>query len=61
MNGILVPRGDAGALAGALERLLDNPGEGRVLAAAAEGTVRERFGVRTMMDSLQRLYAEAAQ
>ncbi len=57
-NGLLVAPSDAAALAGALQRLLQNPTERQALAEGARVTVRERFDVRTMVHSLQKLYEE---
>jgi glycosyltransferase involved in cell wall biosynthesis len=57
---MLVPAGDAAALASALARLLDNPEEAQDLGAQARTFVREHFDIRTTVAELERLWQSRA-
>lgn len=57
-TGLLVPPGDAWALADAVRRLLDHPAERERLGAAARGDVRARFAPGLLLEHLQQLYDE---
>lgn len=54
-TGLLVPPGDAAALAGAIERVLDDSALGRRLAAAARVRVRD-FDVERTIERTEELY-----
>jgi glycosyltransferase involved in cell wall biosynthesis len=56
-TGLLVPPGNAVALADALERVLDSPELGRRLAASAMQDVRARFDRRRAIDALVDVFA----
>lgn len=56
-NGILVPPGDAGALAAAVESFARDPVETRRLGAAAHSYVRDRFSWDAILDRLEAVYA----
>ncbi|MCE9536940.1 MAG: glycosyltransferase family 4 protein, partial [Nitrospirae bacterium] len=58
-TGLLVPPGDAGALAGALRRLLDQPEWARQLGAAASRSVDSRYGSLSMVHAIESIFAEA--
>ena len=55
-NGLLVPPGDAGALAGALERLMTQPGLAERFGHQARATVEGRFSFERMVAGFERLY-----
>jgi glycosyltransferase involved in cell wall biosynthesis len=55
--GMLVPRGDAGALAGALDDLLSDPSKRARLGAAARAHV-ERYRLPAVLDAWEQLFAE---
>ena len=57
VTGLLVPPGDAAALADAIATLLNDPGRRHRLAAAAKVAVRERFTVARFLDGLEAIYA----
>jgi glycosyltransferase involved in cell wall biosynthesis len=59
-TGVLVPPGDAAALAGALERLLSDPAERERLGANGRRLVEERFSLARDAVALERLYREVA-
>jgi glycosyltransferase involved in cell wall biosynthesis len=52
----IVPSRDPGALAAAIARLLGDPESAREFGRAARRRVDERFGARTMIGGLERLY-----
>ena len=56
VNGLLVPPGDAPALAGAIESFARDPALVRRLGAAAREDVRERFSWDSILDRLTDLY-----
>ena len=56
-TGLLVPPGDAAAIAGAVSRLLDNPDLARRLGCAARRLIAERFSVERMVRATEDLYA----
>jgi len=56
-TGLLVPPGDAGALAGAVSRLLEDRDLARRLGCAARRLSGERFSVERMVRSTEALYA----
>jgi glycosyltransferase involved in cell wall biosynthesis len=56
-SGLLVPRGDPAALAGAIARLLADPALAARLGAAARERVRTRFAPDASLDRLLALYA----
>ena len=58
-TGLLVPSGDASALATALERLLDDRAEAARLAAAAREEAAARFGVEAMTRAYREVYERA--
>jgi glycosyltransferase involved in cell wall biosynthesis len=59
-TGLLVPPGDAHALAAAVERLLDDDGTARELGAHAREFALSRCSVETMIDSYSAIYLDAA-
>ena len=56
VDGLVVPPGKPGALAGMLARVLADPGWGRTLGERARGTVERRYGVARMVERYYRLY-----
>jgi glycosyltransferase involved in cell wall biosynthesis len=57
-GGLLVPPGDAGALADALARLLRDPAERRRLGDSGSAAVREKFTERRMAEGMLRVFEE---
>lgn len=60
-TGLLVPSGDAQALAGALARVLDDPGLARSLGAAGRELVERSFSPAAMVDGYLQVYARAVE
>lgn len=60
VNGLLVPSGDAAALAGAIVQLVDDP-ERRRLMGTAGRAVRDRYGADRMVKELKELYRNLLQ
>jgi glycosyltransferase involved in cell wall biosynthesis len=58
VNGLLVPPGDVGALARAMQSLLDDP-ERRERLADAAGAAGRRFAATVAVQQFERLYSEA--
>jgi glycosyltransferase involved in cell wall biosynthesis len=56
VSGLLVPPRDPGALAGAVLRVVRDPGLASRLGAAARQRVEAEFSLATMMGRLERLY-----
>ncbi len=54
-TGLLVPRGDADALAAAIARLLDDPARRAAMGTAARAKVRAQFGVEHLIGEWQRV------
>lgn len=59
-TGLLVPRGDADALAGAVARLLEDPALAAALGARARERAIERFGVDRCVDGYVEVYRRIA-
>lgn len=59
ITGVLVPPGDAAALAGALVRLVARPEERAELGGRARRRARERFSTEAWLGRLERVYGEA--
>jgi|SRR5579884_612899 len=57
-HALLVPPGDAGALAGALRRLVDEPAERARLGEAARARQEADYSFAGMMRRIERLYAD---
>jgi glycosyltransferase involved in cell wall biosynthesis len=57
-TGRLVPSGDPTALAGAINRVLDDPTRGHAIRAAARADVERRFMASRLVGDLQDLYLE---
>ncbi len=57
-TGLIVPPGDAGAVASALERLLADPGRARGMGAAGRRHVTARFGQERLIEDIRALYRE---
>ncbi len=58
VEGLLVPAGDAQALAGAVAQLLRAPDLAQTMGQRGQATVRERFGVQQYADGVQKVYRE---
>ena len=58
-TGLLVPAGDAGALAEALRRMLDRPEWAAELGVAASRSVDSRYGSVSMVHAIESIFAEA--
>lgn len=57
-NGLIVSPCDSLALAAALLRLIENPGEAQRMGEAARKTIEERFTVKRMAERTQSLYQQ---
>jgi glycosyltransferase involved in cell wall biosynthesis len=58
VNGLLVPSGDAKALADALRSILEHPDMARRLGEAARQSIGARFGASYMVGAIETLYEE---
>lgn len=56
VNGLLVPSGDAAALAGAIVQLVDDPERRGLMGIAGQRSVGERYGADRMVKELKDLY-----
>jgi len=59
VDGLLVPVGDAGALAEAITSLLADDARRKLFGARARESARARFGLASMIEATERVYAEA--
>ncbi len=59
-NGLLVPPGDAQALARALRRVVQDPVGARELGAGAARSIGDNYGIEAMVRKVEDLYREAA-
>jgi glycosyltransferase involved in cell wall biosynthesis len=59
ISGLLVPAGDAAALAGALEELLDDPQRQQAMGAAGKAMVAARFSIEHHLAAISEAYAAA--
>jgi glycosyltransferase involved in cell wall biosynthesis len=57
-SGLLVPPGDAAALAAAIARLLDAPRLAARLAAGGREAIAQRFSIERMVEATEQLYLE---
>ncbi len=57
-SGLLVPYGDVGALAGAIERMLEDPESARRMGENAQKRVRELFSIESHVSSVEKLYED---
>ena len=57
-TGVLVPPGDLDALRNAVTWMMDHPDESRQQAQRGRELCRRRFAAETMVDALERVYAE---
>jgi glycosyltransferase involved in cell wall biosynthesis len=55
-TGIIVPPGDAGALAGAITRLVQNPDEARRMGAAGKARLGEMYGADRFASEIMKFY-----
>jgi glycosyltransferase involved in cell wall biosynthesis len=60
VSGVLVPPGDAAALAEAIQELLANPARARVMGKAGRARVVPRFSLDRMVEEMSQLLASAA-
>ncbi len=58
-TGLLVPPGDAAALAAAIDELLRRPEWAKELGTAAQQSIGERFGIRAMVQAVDAVYEAA--
>lgn len=58
VTGVLVPPGDAPALARAIDSVLSDPDRGRAFGAAGRDRARE-FTVSTVVERIERMYVSA--
>ncbi len=58
VTGILIDPGDRDALAAALQRLIEDAELRRRLGSAASESVRSRYGITTVVDTIERSYRE---
>jgi L-malate glycosyltransferase len=56
VSGVLAPAGDAGALASAVDELLENPARRRALGEAAQRRARELFSAQAIVPRYEALY-----
>jgi len=59
-TGLLVPPGDAGAVAAAISELLADPARAQALGRAGREHVEQQFTVERMVDGYRRVYEELA-
>jgi glycosyltransferase involved in cell wall biosynthesis len=59
-TGLVVPRGDARAMADAALRILTTPGEGERMGGAGRRLAEERFDIARSLCALERIYREVA-
>ena len=57
VNGLLVPPGDAAALAGAIVELVSDPDRRRVMGTAGQRMVLDRYSADRMVEELKNLYS----
>lgn len=60
VEGLLVPRGDVAATAGAFLRLLDDPGAAATMGEAGRARVEERYQLSRTIDAYEQLYQRMA-
>ncbi len=60
VEGLLVPRGDADAVAAAVGGLLDDPDRAAAMGAAGRARVEERYHLRQTVDAYHTLYRRLA-
>jgi len=58
--GVLLPQGNIPALTGGLQQILEDPALRKQLSACGQARARENFRVEGMVDSMKRIYLEAA-
>jgi glycosyltransferase involved in cell wall biosynthesis len=58
VTGLLVPPGDAGALAAAMKRMLKEPALAKTCASEAQKRVRENYSIEAMVEKTLALYRE---
>ena len=60
VSGLLVPPRDSDALAGAIQRLLEDEGRRKAFGRAAQRRIQEHFDIRRTAEAMEKVYVAAA-